>query len=263
MDRLAVMTTFVAVVDHQGFAAAARKLKLSAPAVTRQIAALEAELGVSLLQRTTRSVSLTDAGRRYLERTRRVLADVREADAAAQSERVEPTGRFVVTAPTMFGRLQVAPLLSRFLTRHPAVRGELLLTDQVVDLVGEGVDVAVRIGALADSSLIAKRVGSTRRLLVGSPRLSRPHDVIHLTALGAAPKGRVVFVTNSPDAAIGHAERGGGATHAFSYQVADALERGRLAVLGEQAPVPIHLVYPSARLPSAALRAFLELDWKL
>src|SRR3954471_20652983 len=131
MDRIDAMQAFVAVADLQGFAPAARKLGLSPSGLTRLIAALEERLGARLLQRTTRSVTLTDAGARYLARARRILADVVEAEDAAQAERTEPTGRFVVTAPVMFGRLEVAPLLSTFLSRYPAVSGELTLSDRM------------------------------------------------------------------------------------------------------------------------------------
>ena len=143
------MTAFVTVAELEGFAAAARQLERSPAAVTRLVAALEQQLGLRLLQRTTRSVRLTDAGARYLDRAKRILGDLGEAEAAAQAERVAPSGRLVVAAPAMFGRIHVAPRLSRYLARHPAVTGELLLSDRPVSLVDEGVDVAV----LPDSSL--------------------------------------------------------------------------------------------------------------
>ena len=160
---------FAAVAELRGFAPAARRLSLSRPAVTRLVAALEARLGTRLLQRTTRTVALTDAGARYLERARRILSDVAEAEALAQADRSAPTGRFVVAAPSVFGRLHVAPVMCDFLERHPTVTGELQLADRTVNLVEEGVDLAVRIGHLADSSLVARRVGHTRRVVVGSP----------------------------------------------------------------------------------------------
>src|SRR5207237_2960707 len=130
MDRIDAMQAFVAVADLQGFAPAARKLRLSPSAVTRLIAALEERLGARLLQRTTRSVTLTDAGARYLERARRILGDVAEAEAAAQAERRVPMGRFTLTAPQVFGRLHVAPLFAEFVANHPEVKGELVLTDR-------------------------------------------------------------------------------------------------------------------------------------
>jgi DNA-binding transcriptional LysR family regulator len=287
MDRLDAMAAFVAVAELRGFAHASRRLGLSRPAVTRLVAALEERLSIRLLQRTTRSVTLTDAGARYLERARRILADVHEAESAAQQERTEPTGRFVVTAPALFGRLNVAPLMSTFLARYPAVVGELLLSDRMVNLVEEGIDTAVRIGVLSDSSLFARKVGETRRVLVASPaylaRRKKPrvpgdiasHEVIQFTALSPTPEWRFWrdeqpsqvsftprFVTNSADAALGHAERGGGLTMVLAYQAVEAVRAGRLRVVlseFEPPPLPIHLVYPTTRLLSAKVRAFVDL----
>jgi DNA-binding transcriptional LysR family regulator len=294
MDRLDAMTAFVAVADLKGFSLAARRLGLSPSAVTRLVAALEERLSIRLLQRTTRSVTLTDAGVRYLERARRILADVEEAEGAAQQERTVPTGRFVVTAPDLFGRLNVAPLMSTFLSRYPAVIGELLLSDRRVNLVEEGVDTAVRIGVLADSSLFARKVGETRRVVVASPeylaRRKKPqvpgdvasHDVIQFTGLNPMPEWRFTrdgrpshvslsptFVTNSADAALGHAELGRGLTMLLAYQVAESVRAGRLKVLlskFEPPPLPIQLVSPTTRLLSANVRAFIDLavstcDW--
>jgi DNA-binding transcriptional LysR family regulator len=287
MDRLDAMAAFVAVADLRGFSQAARRLGCSPSAVTRLVAALEERLSIRLLQRTTRSVTLTDAGTRYLERARRILADVEEAEGAAQEERTVPTGRFVVTAPTLFGRLNVAPLMSAFLARYPAVVGELILSDRMVNLVEEGVDTAVRIGMLADSSLFARKVGETRRLVVASPeylaRRKKPqspgdiasHDVIQFTGLNPTPEWRFSrdghpshvsftprFVTNSADAALGHAELGRGLTMLLAYQVAESVRAGRLKILlskFEPPPLPIQLVYPTTRLLSAKVRAFVDL----
>jgi DNA-binding transcriptional LysR family regulator len=284
VDRLDAMTAFSAVAELRGFAAAARRLGLSRPAVTRLVAALEARLGTRLLQRTTRSVALTDAGARYLERARRILSDVAEAEGLARADRTEPAGRFVLSAPSLFGRLHVAPLMCAFLARHPALVGELVLSDRPVSLVEEGVDLAVRIGALADSSLVARRVGRTRRVVVGAPSYlerrgtpRRPeelagHALVQFTGVSPGPEwrfsraGREVrlplaprFATNSADAAIGHAEQGGGLTMVLAYQVAAAVRAGRLRVIlpgFEPPPLPIHLLYPSGRLLSAKVRAF-------
>jgi DNA-binding transcriptional LysR family regulator len=287
MDRLDAMAVFIAVADLHGFAPAARRLALSPSAVTRMIAALEERLSIRLLQRTTRSVKLTDAGARFLARARRIVADVSEAEDAAQAERSEPTGRFVVGAPNMFGRLEVAPLMCTFASRYPAVVGELILADRVMNLVEEGVDVAVRIGPLDDSSLVARKVGQTRRVVVGSPkylaRRKKPrapsdiasHQVIQFTGIGHGPEwtfagagsgSRVAFapafVTNSADAAIGHAEHVGGLTMQLAYQVLPAIREGRLKVVlaaFEPPPLPIHVVYPTTRLLSAKVRAFVDL----
>ena len=281
------MSAFVMVAELRGFAAAARKLGLSPPAVTRLVAGLETHLGLRLLQRTTRSVTLTDSGARYLENARRILAAVDEAESSARAEVAVPTGRLAIAAPVVFGRLEVAPLLCEFLSRHRDVVGDLTLADRVVNLLEEGVDVAVRIGVLQDSGLHVRPVGKTRRVLVASPDylagskpLRRPddlasHRLIQLTSLSPTPEWRFkrskgeeriglrpVLVTNSADAAIGHAERGGGVAMALSYQVANAVREGRLRVVlprYEPPPLPIQLVYPAARLMSASLRAFIDL----
>jgi DNA-binding transcriptional LysR family regulator len=283
MDRLDAMTVFVAVADRRGFAPAARDLSLSPSAVTRMVAALEERLAIRLFQRTTRSVKLTDGGARYLTRARRILADVAEAEQAAQAERSEPTGRLVVAAPNLFGRLEVAPLLATLLSRYPALTGELTLADRVVNLIEEGIDAAVRIGALDDSSIVARKVGETRRVVVASPkylaRHKKPrtpsdiasHQVIQFTGMSEAPEWTFegerfpftpTFVTNSGDAAIGHAEHVGGLTMQLAYQVVAAVRAGRLRVVladFEPPPLPIHVVYPTARLLSAKVRAFLDL----
>lgn len=294
MDRIDAMTAFVAVADLQGFAPAARRLGVSAPAVTRLVASLEQRLGARLLQRTTRSVTLTDVGARYLERARRILADLAEADSAAQAEQAQPTGRLVVAAPVGFGRLHVTPLMSAYLQRYSAVSGELRLNDRMVNLVEEGVDVAVRVGDLADSSLIARPVGHMRRVVVASPdylkRRGEPkvpeaiaeHDTIQFGTAVAAPEWRFVrdgqdlrlphaprFTCNVADAAIWHAAQGGGLTRVLAYQAAEALAAGKLTVVladFEQPPMPIHIVYPTSRLLSAKVRAFIDLavettDW--
>lgn len=295
MDRFAAMQTFVTVADLKGFAPAARKLGLSASAVTRMIAALEEQLGARLLQRTTRSVTLTDAGTRYLERARRILADLDEAEGSTRQERTHPTGRLVVSAPLGFGRLHVSPLMSVYLQRYPDVGAELRLSDRVVNLVEEGIDVAVRIGPLADSALVARAVGDMRRMVVASPDYlarhgepQRPadltaHRIVHFGALSAAADWRFIehgrevrvtcvprFVSNSADAAIWQAEQGLGLTRVLAYQAADALAAGRLTPVltaFEVAPLPIHLVYPTSRLLSAKVRAFVDLvleicDWR-
>src|SRR5882757_392549 len=269
MDRIDAMQAFVAVADLQGFAPAARKLGLSPSGVTRLIAALEQRLGARLLQRTTRSVTLTDIGTRYLERARRILADVEEAEGSAQDERTRPSGRLEVSA-------------------------ELRLADRMVNLVEDGIDLAVRIGHLADSSLVARHVGEMRRIVVASsgylkqrgepstPEAVASHETIQFGAMTASPDWRFVedgreirvactprFATNSADAAIQYAEQDGGLTRVLAYQAADAIKGGRLRVVlaqFEQPPLPIHIVYPTSRLLSAKVRTFIDLvtdisDW--
>jgi DNA-binding transcriptional LysR family regulator len=291
MDRIDAMAAFVAVADLQGFAPAARKLGLSPSNVTRLIASLEDRLGARLLQRTTRSVTLTDVGARYLERARRILADVEEAEISAQAERTRPSGRLVVSAPIGFGRLHVSPVMSAYLQRCPEVSGELRLSDRIINLVEDGVDLAVRIGQLADSSLVTRVVGDMRRIVVaskdylkqhGEPRAPAEiaaHDTIQFGASNwhFVEDGREVgvactprFITNSADAAIWHAEQGGGLTRVMAYQAAQAIGADRLKIVlakFEQPPLPIHIVYPTSRLLSAKVRTFVDLvvevsDWK-
>lgn len=287
MDRLSSMEAFASVAELAGFAAAARKLGVSASLVTRLVADLEKHLGVRLLHRTTRSVTLTDAGRRYLERTRNVLTCIVEAEAAAQSEQTAPFGRFVVTAPETFGRREVAPLMADFLEAHPDVTAELILSDQVVNLVEGGVDVAVRIGHLADSTLRARVVGTTRRVLVASPaylkanrRPREPEDLAHhrtISFTSVTPtsewrffgKGtkravtvRPTLTTNSAEAAVEHAVRGSGIALVLAYQASSRLRSKELEILmpaTEPPPLPIQLVHSASPFPSAAVRRFVEL----
>jgi len=294
MDRFDAMQAFVTVADLKGFAPAARKLGLSASAVTRMVAALEEHVGARLLQRTTRSVMLTDIGARFLERARRILADIEEAEGSAQAERTQPTGRLVISAPLGFGRRHVSPLLSTYLKRYPDVSAELRLSDRMINLVEEGVDAAVRIGHLADSSLVARAVGDMRRMVVASPdylaQHGEPatpaqlatHQTVHFGALSVAPDWRFVeagrevrvtcsprFTSNSADAAIGQAEQGIGLTRVLAYQAAEAIAAGRLKVVlaaFEPPPLPIHIIYPTSRLLSAKVRTFVDLaleisDW--
>ena len=295
MDRLDAMRAFVSVADLEGFAPAARKLGLSAPAVTRLVASLEEHLGARLLQRTTRSVTLTDVGARYLARARRILGDVEEAEGSVQAERTQPSGRLVVSAPLMFGRLHVGPIMSAYLKKYPDVSAEFRLSDRMVNLVDEGVDLAVRIGHLADSSVVARTVGDMRRVVAGAPRYLRArgtpvkpsdlagHDIVQFTSTGALSEWRFTengrdiripytsrFATNSTDAAVLYAEQGGGLISVLAYQAADAIKAKRLKIVladYEPPPMPIHLVYPTSRLLSAKVRTFIDLvvaqaDWR-
>ena len=284
MDRIDAMQAFVAVADLEGFAPAARKLKVSPSAVTRLIAALEDRLGARLLQRTTRSVTLTDVGTNYLERARRILADVEEAERAVEGERTQPSGRLVVSAPVGFGRLHVSPIMSAYLKRYSEVSAELRLSDRMISLVEDGVDLAVRIGHLPDSTLVARQVGAMPRIVVASsgylkargepktPEAIASHDTIQF---GTTPEWRFArdgrefsvtsaprFVTNSADAAIQYAQADGGLTDVMAYQAADAIKAGRLGIVlakFQRPPLPIHIVYPTSRLLSAKVRAFIDL----
>jgi DNA-binding transcriptional LysR family regulator len=294
MDRIEAMQAFVAVADLEGFAPAARKLGVSPSGVTRLVAALENRLGARLLQRTTRSVTLTDVGSRYLVRARRILADIEEAEGSTQDERSRPAGRLVVSAPLGFGRLHVSPVMSTYLSRFPEVSGELRLSDRMINLVEEGVDLAVRIGHLADSSLVARHVGEMRRIVVASngylkqrgepatPEAITTHETIQFGAITASPDWRFMkgdrevrvpctprFSTNSADAALQYAEQDGGLTRVLAYQAAAAIKAGRLRIVlakFEQPPLPIHIVYPTSRLLSSKVRTFIDLvtdvsDW--
>jgi len=294
MDRFDAMQAFVAVADRQSFASAARKLKLSPSAITRLVAALEERLGARLLQRTTRSVTLTDTGRHYLERARRILADVEEAERAAEGERTRPSGRLVVSAPLGFGRLHVGPVMSAYLKRYGEVSGELRLEDRMISLVEDGIDLAVRIGHLADSSLVARHVGEMRRIVVASPAYLKArgepktleaiasHDTIQFGStagvadwrfLDAGKEVRITydprFSSNSSDAAIQYAAEGGGLTRVMAYQAAEALKAGKLKIVlakFELPALPINIVYPTSRLLSAKVRSFIDLvaeiaDW--
>ncbi len=287
LNQLAGMATFVAVAEQRSFISAAKKLGLSAAGATRAIAQLEEHLAVRLLQRTTRSVALTDAGTRYLHHAREILARVEESERALRAARSEPSGRLVLTAPLVFGRQHVAPLLNDFLARYPKVQCQLILSDRLLPLVEEGIDLAIRIGVPDDSSLHVRSLGATRRVLVANPRylegqraIRRPrdletHSTIHLQPLAPTGewsfrKGRQrvklkldpAFSTNSAEVAVARAEAGGGVALLLAYQVWEAVRRGRLRVLlanFEPPPLPIQAVYPSARFLSPAIRQFIDL----
>jgi DNA-binding transcriptional LysR family regulator len=282
MDRLEAMTAFAAVADRKSFSSAARHLKIAPPAVTRLVAALEDHLGVALLRRTTRTVTVTDAGARYLERVKRILAETEEAESAAQAELATPAGRLVISAPVTFGRTHISPLVADYLKLYPQVTGELLLSDRYVNLVDDGIDVALRIGELGDSSLIARRAGSTRRVVVAAPKYLaergapktladlKAHDIIRFTGgaldWGFAGGERIElparYITNSVDCAIDYVMRNGGLVSLLAYQSADAVASGALRIVlsdFERPALPIQFVYPTSRLLSSKVRAFIDL----
>lgn len=287
MDRLQAMTTFVAVVDSGGFASAARKLNLSPPVVTRAVAELEERLGLRLLTRTTRVVRVTDAGARFAEDCRRILADIDAAETAATGTHAAPRGTLSLTAPVLFGQLYVTPILVRYLQQFPEVEAQCLFLDRVVNVVEEGIDVAVRIGELPDSSLQATRVGRVRRVLVAAPAYlqaqgvpQRPEDLARHTIVSASgvtpvPEWRFNEAgkpllqrlqprmrTTSNDSAIAAAVAGLGVTRLLSYQVASHVRRGALQVLledFESAPLPVHVVHHEGRRATQKVRAFIDL----
>lgn len=287
MDKLHAMTVFVRIVDDGSLTRAAATLGTSLPSVVRTLATLEQALGVRLLNRTTRRLHLTDEGTQYLAQCRAILAAVGEAEAGLAARRTEPQGRIAITAPVLFGRRFVAPLVGRYLARHPATTAQLLLLDRPVDVVQEGIDVGVRIGVLADSSLVALPVGTLRRVICASPAYLRRHGTpqvpgdlrehVAVRFAGLAPGAqwrlrdhrRAVDVTvrarlecNQVDAAVAACEDGIGLGMFLSYQVAAAVAAKRLRyVLAafELPPVPVQVIYPHARLASATVRAFVDL----
>ena len=286
MDRLHTMEVFAAVADSGSFAKAARTLRLSPPAVTRAISALEDRLGTRLFRRTTRTVRLTEAGVRFLADTQRILHDIAEAEDAAAGAHIVPRGILHLTAPVLFGRMYVAPVLRDFLDLHPKVSAEVLFVDRVVNIIEEGLDVAIRIGELPDSSLTAIRVGFVRRVVFGAPayfagygapqhpgELPR-HRVISVgtgippvdwqfEAGGAGITVRVkpVMGVNTIDTAIDAALCGWAISSALSYQVAPHVAAGRLRIVLESfepKPLPIHVVHQEGRRASAKLRSFVD-----
>lgn len=286
MDKLRAMEVFVRIAEGGSLTAAADALGLSPPAVVRTLAALERDIGVRLIHRTTRRLSLSDEGREYYERCRRVLADVEAAEASLQSRRVEPRGRLRVTAPVMYGRLRVAPVVMEFAARHPAVEAELLLLDRVVDLVEEGIDIAFRIAHLPESSLVALSVGQTRRVVCAAPEYLRragtprtPSDLGGhrcIVFAGLTPGNEWSFAgkpairmpvhaavrTNQVDVAIAAVAQGLGCGQFLEYQVASLIAEKKLkrVLTGyDPPPVPIQLVYPHARHLSPNVRTFADL----
>lgn len=286
MDKLRAMAAFVQIVEKGSLTAAADALGTSPPSTVRTLAALERSLGARLLNRTTRRIALTDEGRAYYDRARRILGDVADAEAAVSMKQGRPRGRLAIGSSVLFGRLHLAPLVSEFVARHPEVKVELLMLDRVVNLVEEGLDASVRIGALADSSLVAIGIGRTRRVVCASlaflkrhgtvrtPADLARHPCIRFTGLasgdwefragGKPVKVRVEgpVATNQIDAAIDACAQGLGYGMFFCYQVSAHVRAGRLRYVleaHEPEPVPVSLVYPQARLVSARLRAFI--DW--
>ena len=283
MDQLDRLRCFVAVADTQSFAAAARRLGCSAPAATRAIASLEQRLGVQLFQRSTRSVRLTEAGERFVVDCRRILGDLDESEAAAAGAQAEPTGQLSLTAPSMFGRLHVAPLATSFLQAHARIRLKLLLVDRVVSLLEEAQDLAVRIAHLPDSGLTAVPVGAMRRVIVASPgylaRAGEPrtprelgdHRIVasYFDGQGMTPwrlRDGVQALTptlmvNDNAAGIAAAVAGVGLARCQIYQVVEELRDGRLRIVladHERPAAPVHLVHAAGRRVPAPLRLLID-----
>jgi DNA-binding transcriptional LysR family regulator len=282
MDRIDNVAVFSEVAERGSFTEAARRLNRSPAAVTRAVAELEARLGVRLLDRTTRAVSVTEAGQRFLAGARRVLADLAEIEQAAMGQGSAPRGELRVTAPIVFGRRHVLPLVTDFLARYPDVSVRLILLDRLVDLVEEGFDVAIRIGTLPDTSAIATRAGSLRRIVAASPDYLKcrgepktpgdlgDHDTIAFLGIESMERWRFTngearirprLSVNTAEAAIDAAKTGFGITRVLSYQAVDELSDGSLVRLlreYETEPTPVHALYPGGRHPPPKLRAFLD-----
>lgn len=285
MDRLESLAAFVAVADQRSFAAAARTLQASPPAMTRAIASLERHLGVTLFHRSTRSVSLTDDGAAFLDRARRILIDLREAEHIVMGGRSVPRGQIYVTAPVMFGRLHVLPVVSKLLAEHQGLSARMMLLDRNVRIVEEGIDVAVRIGALSDSNLRAIQIGSVHQTIVASPTYlvehglpTSPDDLVgHRCIAGSGvrtgglwpfgSKGETAvnvvprLTVNTVDATLAAAEAGLGVANLLSYQTASAIAAGRLVrVLADHAPppLPVSLLFETGRAAMPAVRLFIE-----
>lgn len=286
MDRLEAMTVLVRVVEAGSLSAAARRLGMPLPTVSRKVSQLEGYLGVRLLVRSTRRLDLTDAGRAYVEACRRVLGEVDEAERAAAGEYRAPRGMLMVAAPIVFGRLHVLPVVTAFLEAYSEVDARLVLGDRVVNLADEHVDVAVRIGRLPDSNLVATGVGAIRLVVCASPAYlarcgtpERPADLAGhrcVTFEGLAPPEAWTFgggreevtvpirsrlVVNTAEAAVDAAVAGVGITRVLSYQALEALRAGALVLLlegVEPPPAPVSLVYGGRRLLPVKLRAFLD-----
>jgi DNA-binding transcriptional LysR family regulator len=287
MDRLNLMTVFVAVAEEEGFAAGARRLQMSPPAVTRAVAALEDRLGVKLLNRTTRYVRATDAGQRYLDDARRIIAEADEADEAAAGINAEPRGHLAITAPALFGKMFILPGIVEYLQRYPEMEVSTLFLDRVVNMLEEGLDVGIRIGELPDSSMKALRVGQVHRVMCASadylekqgtpikPSDILTHSLISSSTVSATHewrfgpesggvnikiKPRLTVTTN--DAAIEAAVQGFGITRLMSYQAAPYLASGQLRLIlkaFEPASMPIHVLHREGRYASIKIRSFVDM----
>ena len=286
MDRFRELEIFVAVAEEGAFNGAARRLAASPPVITRAVAAIEERLGTRLFIRTTRSVALTEAGSRLLADARRILDDLAQVEASAAGAHDVPRGTLRITAPVLFGERFIAPILRDYLDAHREVKADAVFLDRIVDLIDEGYDVALRIGELPDSALVATRVGSVRRVVVAAPHYLarhgapatpqdlRSHRIVLSTAASASAiwefsRGGIrrtvrlepALAVNTNSAAMDAVIAGWGVTRVLSYQVADALSDGRLVELLEHdqdRDLPIHLVHAEGRRPSAKIRTFVD-----
>jgi DNA-binding transcriptional LysR family regulator len=297
MDRLSAMQTFVRVVESGSFSAVAREVQATQSAVSKQVAALERALGARLLSRTTRSLALTEEGERYFEQARRLVAEIAEAEGSLRRGEQQLSGWLRVAASVGFGRLKLLPLVTTFLASHPGVKIDLRLNDGFIDLVEQGIDVAVRIGELADSSLVARRIGTAQRALIASRRYLRSlpkglkaprtpedlaqHNCIVYTELATqnawtfaagpgapGPVGSTITVraqgnlqTNSSEVVRAAVLSGIGIGFSPTWLFEDEMSHGDLQRLlpdWPAAPIPMHVVSPSQRRHSAKVRAFTD-----
>lgn len=289
MDRLEAMMMLVQVVESGSLSAAGRILRVPVPTLSRKISELEAQLGAKLLVRTTRRLSLTDSGVGYLAAARRILEQVEDAEREAAGEFTTPKGELIVTAPLMFGRLHVLPVIAEFLAQYPSISVRLLLGDRNLHLVEDQVDMAVRIGALPDSALVASRVGSMRTVICASPALlarhgepRSPEDLERLPCVAfdllmlsqgwrfggsAGPTSHVEIqvkprlIVTTADAALEAALMGVGITRLLHYQASAAVAAGELKILladHEPAPMPVHLVHAARGQMPLKMRRFID-----
>ena len=286
MDRLEAMSTFLAVVEAGSLSAAARRLNTPLATVSRKVSELESHLRTKLFNRSSRKLVLTDAGSSYVAACKRILADVTEAERAASGEYSAPTGELIVTAPVGLGRIYLIPILADFLKAYPDIEVSLILNDRVQSLFQEQIDVGLRVGALADSSMMAIRVGAIRRMVCASPAYLAArgtpqtpddlagHDCISYAGFvspdvwtfvrddtNVAVPVHTRLVVGSAEAACDAACAGIGITSAFSYHFKTALERGALTTLLDEfqlAARPVHLVYTANRFLPIKVRAFLD-----
>jgi DNA-binding transcriptional LysR family regulator len=284
MDRWQAMRIFVKVAETEGFAEVARNMHMSAPAVTRAVAALEDMIGARLFVRTTRSVKMTEAGTRYLDDCRRILSDIAEAEAAAGGSYATPSGTLAVTASALFGQMYVLPVMTEYLDAYPTMRARAFFVDRPVNIIEEGIDVAVRIGHLPDSGFTAIKVGTVRRVICGSPAYFekygvpatpadlKNHRIAASTSAWASPEWRFVddqrvtidsaLQCNTNEAVIETAKGGWGLTRVLHYQIGPALIEGQLQIAlsdFEEPPLPIHVLHPEGRHAPAKIRAFVDL----
>lgn len=281
MDRIEAMKVFVVALDEGSLAGAGRKLGKSPAAVSRAIAFLEQHVGAPLLHRTTRSIRLSEAGERYAAVCKRILIDLEEAEISVAGERSAPRGTLTLTAPVVAGEVLLQPILDSFMDEHPAVSTRLFLLDRPVNLIDEGIDVALRIAHLADSTMVATKIGEVRRVvaaapryLANHPRIEEPadlakHQIIAMTHFGLDSwsfPGRTVhftprFIVNSIRGAIASTVQGHGVTRMSSYHVAEQVRDGSLEVIlsrFEPPPMPVHLIAPQGRLGVPKVRAFFD-----